>query len=69
MNEVLVDLRKYALADKLKVDLISIENLLSELENALDENEHLKEQIKKLENTEDEEDLMDVWKRKMESEE
>lgn len=68
MNEALVDLRKYDLADRLRVDLISIENLLSELENALDENEHLKEQIKELENTEDEEDLMDVCKRKMESE-
>ena len=69
MNEVLVDLRNYDLSVRLKVDLISISKLLSELENALDKVEHLKEKIKELENTEDEEDLMDIWKRKRESEE
>ena len=49
MSEVMIDLRKYDLADRLKVDMISVESLLNELENALDEIDSLKEQIKKLE--------------------
>ena len=49
MSEIMIDLRKYDLADRLKVDMISVESLLNELENALDEIDSLKEQIKKLE--------------------
>ena len=49
MDEVLIDLRKYDLADRLGVDMIPVSQLLNELENALDEIDSLKEQIKKLE--------------------
>ena len=56
----MIDLRNYDLADRLKVDMISVESLLSELENALDEIESLKEQIKEL-NTPKEPDIDYDW--------
>lgn len=56
MKEVLVDLRKYDLCDELKVDLISIEDLLSKLEDSLCEIKELKDKIKELETTEEEPD-------------
>ena len=49
MKEVLVDLRKYDLCDELEVDLISIEDLLSKLEDSLCEIKELKDKIKELE--------------------
>lgn len=42
MEEVLIDLRKYDLADRLKLDLISVDALLNRLEDALDEIDRLK---------------------------
>lgn len=60
MSEIMVDLRKYDLADRLKVDMISIESLLNELENALDEIDSLKEQIEEL-NTPKEPDIDYDW--------
>ena len=42
MDEVFVDLRKYDLADRLKLDLISVEALFNRLEDALDEIDRLK---------------------------
>ena len=60
MSEVMIDLRKYDLADRLKVDMISVESLLNELENALDEIDSLKEQIKEL-NTPKEPDIDYDW--------
>ena len=56
MKEVLVDLRKYDLCDELGVDLISIEDLLSKLEDSLYEIKELKDKIKKLETPEEEPD-------------
>ena len=56
MEEVLVDLRKYDLCDELKVDLISIEDLLSKLEDSLYEIKELKDKIKELETPEEEPD-------------
>ena len=60
MSEIMIDLRKYDLADRLKVDMISVESLLNELENALDEIDSLKEQIKEL-NTPKEPDIDYDW--------
>ena len=45
MKEVLVDLRKYDLCDELGVDLISIEDLLSLVEDNLYEIKELKNKI------------------------
>ena len=56
MKEVLVDLRKYDLCDELKVDLISIEDLLSLVEDSLYEIKELKDKIKELETPEEEPD-------------
>lgn len=56
MKEVLVDLRKYDLCDELEVDLISIEDLLSKLEDSLCEIKELKDKIRKLETPEEEPD-------------
>ncbi len=60
MSEVIIDLRKYDLADRLKVDMISLDKLLSELEDALDTIDNLKEEIKKL-NTPEEPDIDYDW--------
>ena len=56
MKEVLVDLRKYDLCDELEVDLISIEDLLSIVEDSLCEIKELKDKIKELETPEEEPD-------------
>ena len=56
MKEVLVDLRKYDLCDELEVDLISIEDLLSLVEDNLYEIKELKNKIKELETPEEEPD-------------
>lgn len=56
MKEVLVDLRKYNLCDELEVDLISIDDLLSKLEDSLCEIKELKDKIKELETPEEEPD-------------
>ena len=53
MSEVMIDLRKYDLADRLKVDMISVESLLNELENALDEIDSLKEQLEEAQKEKD----------------
>lgn len=45
MENVMIDLRKYDLADRLKLDMISVAALINDLENALDEIESLKEQL------------------------
>lgn len=45
MSEVLIDLRKYDLADRLNLDMISVESLLSRYEDALNEIEALKEEL------------------------
>ena len=49
MNEVLVDIRKYDLADRLKVDMISVEELLTGYEDMLDKIERLEDKVKELE--------------------
>lgn len=46
MNEVYVDIRKLDLADKLGQDMISVEALLREYEDALYKIKNLEEQIK-----------------------
>ena len=56
MKEILVDLRKYDLCDELGVDLISIEDLLSKLEDSLYEIKELKNKIEELEIPEEEPD-------------
>lgn len=43
--EILVDLRKLDLADRLGTDLITVENLVRRLEDCLDEIEILKEKL------------------------
>lgn len=60
MDEVFVDLRKYDLADRLGKDMISVDYLLRELEDALDRIDYLKEQIKELNNP-GEPDPYDEW--------
>lgn len=50
MNEVLVDLRKLDLADRLQTDMITVEELTNRLEDALDQIEVLKEKIEELNN-------------------
>ena len=70
MAEVMVDIRNYDLADRLKLDMISVDSLLNELENALDEIDRLKEQIKEYENPNNydtEEDFLEIWKRHKEN--
>lgn len=54
MDEVFVDLRKLDLADRLGKDMISVDALLNELEDALDKVDSLKEKIKELNEPEDE---------------
>ena len=56
LAELTVDLRKYDLCDELGVDLISIEDLLSKLEDRLYEIKELKDKIKELETPEEEPD-------------
>lgn len=56
MKEILVDLRKYDLCDELGVDLISIEDLLSKLEDSLYEIKELKDKIEELETPEEKPD-------------
>ena len=56
MKEILVDLRKYDLCDELGVDLISIEDLLSKLEDSLYEIKEIKDKIEELETPEEEPD-------------
>ena len=53
MEDVMVDLRKYDLADRLKLDMISVAALINDLENALDEIESLKEQLEDLKREKD----------------
>lgn len=53
-SEVMVDLRKYDLADRLKVDMISVDSLLSELESAFEEIDKLKKIIEDLSMSEEE---------------
>ena len=60
-SEVMIDLRNYDLADRLKVDMISVESLLSELEDALNEIDKLKEKIEELERPYNEPDEFDIW--------
>lgn len=48
MKEVMIDLRKYDLSNKLGLDMISVDALLNELEDALCEIESLKEEIEDL---------------------
>ena len=70
MDEVMVDIRNYELTDRLKLDMISVESLLNELENALDEIDRLKEQIAEYEdpnNYDTEEDFLEIWKRHREN--
>ena len=64
MEEVLIDLRKYDLADRLHLDLISVDSLLRELEDALDTIDSLKEQIEDLQ-TPHEPDAFDEWHDRM----
>jgi two-component SAPR family response regulator len=60
MNEVMIDIRKYDLADRLKLDMISVDSLLRELEDALDTIDALNEKIGEL--TEKyEPDAFDIW--------
>ena len=61
MNDILVDIRKFDLADRLGKDMISVDALLSELEDALDKIEELKEEIEDLKtpNEEDMDGIMD----------
>lgn len=54
MNEILVDIRKYELSDRLKKDMISIQALLDELNNAFYEIDILKDEIKELKKTDEE---------------
>lgn len=58
--QVLVDLRKLDLADRLGKDLITVESLLEELENALDKVDEYKEKLKEL-NQPVEPDDYDIW--------
>ena len=56
MKEILVDLRKFDLCDELGIDFISIEDLLSKLEDSLYEIKELKNKIEELETPEEEPD-------------
>jgi hypothetical protein len=56
MENVLIDLRKYDLADRLGLDMISVEALLSKLEDALNEIDKLKE-----DDEYPEPDAYDIW--------
>lgn len=63
-EEVLIDLRKYDLADRIKLDMISVEALLRNYEDALDEIDRLKMKLE--ETTEDyEPDAYDIWHDRM----
>ncbi len=66
MSEVMVNLKGTELGDRLQIDMISVESLISEFENALYEMDYLKKQIKEYEdpnNYDTEEDFMEIWKR------
>lgn len=58
MNEVLVDIRKLDLADRLGKDMISVEALLGELEDALNKIDEYKD---RLEEVAEEPDEFDIW--------
>lgn len=72
MDEVYIDIRKENewIRKYFTTDSVSIKQLLGCIEDLDGDIEELKIKIKELEYKEDEEeDFMDVWKRKMESEE
>ena len=58
MEDVLIDIRKLDLADRLGKDMISVQALLEELENAYDRIDSLKE---RLEDVAEEPDEYDIW--------
>lgn len=60
MNEVMIDIRNYDLADRLKLDMISVDSLLRELEDALDRIDFLNDRIEELKK-EYEPDAFDEW--------
>ena len=53
-SEIMIDLRNYDLADRLKVDMISVDSLLNELEDAFNEIDKLKKIIEDLSMSEEE---------------
>lgn len=55
MDEVFVDLRKYSLADDLRKDFISVEELLQRYEDALGDIHLLEEEIIELKKDKEEE--------------
>ena len=61
MEEVLIDLRHCDLADRLKLDMISIDALLNRFEDALDIIDRLQEEIDELNETEHEKRERGVW--------
>ena len=63
MEEVMVNIKKYDLCNKLGVDMISASALIDELDNALCEIEILKEKIEDLQSPEEDDvdyDWMDI---------
>ena len=50
MSEVMINLKGTELGDRLQVDMISVERLVSEFEDTLYEMDYLKKQIKEYEN-------------------
>ena len=66
MSEVMINLKGTELGDRLEVDMISVESLISDFEDTLYQLDKLKNQIKEYENPNNydtTEDFMEIWKR------
>ena len=66
MSEVMINLKGTELGDRLEVDMISVESLISDFEDTLYQLDKLKNQVKEYENPNNydtTEDFMEIWKR------
>ena len=61
MSEVMINLKGTELGDRLEIDMISVESLVSEFEETLYEMDNLKEEIKEATKTESEKQDDYLW--------
>ncbi|MBO7732061.1 MAG: hypothetical protein J6S67_05900 [Methanobrevibacter sp.] len=66
MSEVMINLKGTELGDKLNIDMISVESLITEFEDTINELDYYKRQVRDYEdpnNYDTTEGFMEVWKR------
>ena len=66
MSEVMINLKGTELGDKLNIDMISVESLITEFEDTINELDYYKRQVRDYEdpnNYDTTEVFMEVWKR------